>query len=173
MGAAISSEASTRKKVPISGAQPGSIRKVADLDDRQSALLADDRSHFVYLSDWVDVFRVSLSRDSLQVSHEIWGGTYPSRKKAGESSVLLTQKGWERSNLVAPEHYKHHEFQVLHSSTRQLLKAWEILSGKKQALPAASTPAVASRVVDLAKHPQTVRRIDWSADGTRGSVRQR
>jgi serine/threonine protein kinase len=120
----------------IENADPGSFRKVVDLDTSYTALLADKHHYYVFLPYYGDVYRITSIDDSLHVERSIWPLGIKQKDPIATATAELGEAGWKVLRIVSDPAIKtaplkDRESHVMGIYTSQFTKAWEIIRQRK------------------------------------------
>jgi hypothetical protein len=115
---------------PINEADPKTFRKVANLDQHFSALLADAQNYFIFLPFRGEVYRLEPTANSLKVGRQIWSSESTKPQPLGPTPVAtstaeLTEAGWTNQKVI-PD-VDNQETHILNTYLPQFRKAWHIL----------------------------------------------
>ncbi|MCP4888228.1 MAG: protein kinase [Planctomycetaceae bacterium] len=123
---------------PVFDADPKTFRKVADLDESFTALLADQDHSYVFLPFRGEVYRVKSASDSLQVKRQIWAPGTPQHRgtEVGPVAIATAElgvEGWRNQSVVVDggadtsQMTKDQEAFLLDIYKERFAKAWRIL----------------------------------------------
>jgi serine/threonine protein kinase len=120
----------------IENADPKSFLKVADLDTSLSALLADEHHYYVFLPYYGDVYQVTSTANSLNITRSIWPPGIKQKDPVAIATAELGEAGWTNLNIAADPaintvQLKDRESHLLNLFTPQFTKAWEIIRERK------------------------------------------
>ncbi len=130
---------------PIKDADPKTFRKVVNLDQHFTALLADADNYYIFLPFRGEVFLLEPTADSLKVSRQIWPPGTPQHRQADFDPVAITTAelradGWSKHNVAseldggAIKSLKDQESHLFTIYQQRFTKAWDILrEGTSQA----------------------------------------
>ncbi|MFN3192816.1 MAG: protein kinase domain-containing protein [Aureliella sp.] len=124
---------------PIEKADPKTFRKVADLDQHQSALFADGNNFYVHVPYRGETYKVTVLNDSLRVKRQLWAPGTPKHRTRSVGPVAIASAelaagGWRNQKVMidqateANQMTVDQEAHVLNLYTSQFTKAWEILA---------------------------------------------
>ncbi len=129
---------------PIENADPQTFRKVADLDQNFTALLADEDHYYVFLPFRGEIYLVTPTTDSLKVKRQIWptGTTQHPTPKVDPiaiSTAEIVDAGWRKQKVIsnlaseATQLLEDQETYLLNLYKPQFTKAWGLLrNGQNQ-----------------------------------------
>lgn len=123
---------------PVEDADPKTFRRVADLDQHFTALLADEDHYYVFLPYRGEIYLVTPANDSLKVKRQIWAPGTPQHRTTEVEPVAiataeLAANGWRKQRVTidgstdANQMTKDQESHLLNLYKSQFIKAWEIL----------------------------------------------
>lgn len=160
---------------PVENADPKTFRKIADLDESLSVLLADENHHYVYVPFRGEIYLVAATNESLKVKRQIWAPGTPLHRTAGVDPVATTTaelgaNGWQDLSVMIDEATeanritKDQEAHLLNLYKPQFNKAWDILrDGPKQEMLAtgeARDEAIVAGSVDSRDWATNIRAFD-------------
>ena len=132
----------------IQNADSKSFLKVADLDTSLSALLADEHHYYVFLPYYGDVYQVTSTANSLNVTRSIWPPGIKQKDPIAIATAELGEAGWKNLTIAADPaintaQLKEREMHLLKLFTAPFTKAWEIIRERKvqNSSVAQTTPA--------------------------------
>ncbi|XZE55975.1 protein kinase domain-containing protein [Planctomycetaceae bacterium SH139] len=120
----------------VDNADPKSFLKVADLDTSLSALLADEHHYYVFLPYYGDVYQVTSTTNSLNVTRSIWPPGIKQKDPIAIATAELGETGWKNLTIAADPaintaQLKEREMHLLKLFTAPFTKAWEIIRERK------------------------------------------
>jgi hypothetical protein len=132
---------------PVLDADPTTFRKVADLDESFTALLADQDHYYVFLPYRGEIYLVTPASDSLKVKRQIWAPGTPQHRETEVGPVAIATAelgtaGWRDLSVVvdggadASQTTKDQEAYLLNIYKERFAKAWQILREKRTLEPA-------------------------------------